>query len=223
MTGERVGRRVVVVASALALGLLLPALITPQARADIYLRRDRFGVLHFTNVPTDKRYKLVMREPRVQARARSLAIMPVAIRASAMRADSRAFDPIIAAVARRYDIEQALVKAVIKAESNFQPNAISPKGARGLMQLMPGTARRHGVRNIHEPIENITGGVQHLRMLLDRYAGDVRLALAAYNAGEGWVDQHGGVPPFAETRTYVQRVLQFRQHYLLHPTIAAVR
>ena len=107
-----------------------------------------------------------------------------------------------------------LVKAVIRAESGFQPRAVSRKGARGLMQLMPETALLHGVRNIHEPSQNIEGGVQHLRMLLDRYGGNVPLALAAYNAGEQAVDQHGGIPPFPETRDYVWRVLQFRQQYL---------
>jgi soluble lytic murein transglycosylase-like protein len=90
------------------------------------------------------------------------------------------------------------------------------------MQLMPGTALMHGVRNIHEPFQNIAGGVQHLRMLLDRYSNNVVLALAAYNAGEGYVDQYGGVPPFEETRNYVHRVLRFRQDYL-QQTIASAR
>ena len=87
---------------------------------------------------------------------------------------------------------------------------------------MPGTAQMHGVRNIHEPVENIAGGVQHLRMLLDRYRNNVVLALAAYNAGEAWVDQYNGIPPFEETRNYVHRVLQFRQDYL-QQAIASAR
>jgi soluble lytic murein transglycosylase-like protein len=177
------------------------------AAADIYQWRDQYGTLHFTNVPTNSRYKLVLRDSR--AARRDGAVTPLAV-----RVDPRRFDPIIAVVARRYRVEQALVKAVIKAESSFQPDAISPKGARGLMQLMPATARRHGVLNVYEPYENIRGGVRHLRMLLDRYRGNVVLALAAYNAGERWVDETGGIPPFPETREYVRRVLRFRQDFL---------
>lgn len=195
----------------------------PRASADIYRRVDRFGVIHYTNVPTDKRfYRVVIRElPSISALGGGVTTSYRA-EPSRMRIESRAFDPIIANVSRRYGVEQALVKAVIKAESGFQPNAVSPKGARGLMQLMPGTAQMHGVRNIHAPGDNIEGGVQHLRMLLDRYRNNVVLALAAYNAGEGWVDQYNGVPPFQETRNYVHRVLRFRQDYL-QQAIASAR
>jgi len=214
MTGVWVRCRAVV---ALGVALWGTALVGSEAAADIYVRRDRFGTLHFTNVPTDSRYRVVMRElPRI------LRWPGPGARPSPGRADSRRFDPIIADVSERYRVEQALVKAVIKAESGFQPNAVSPKGARGLMQLMPATAIRHGVRNIHEPTENIEGGVQHLRMLLDRYEGSVVLALAAYNAGEGWVDEYRAVPPIPETREYVRRVLRFRQDFL-HQTLASAR
>ena len=196
-------------------GVLLSqfAFTTGTASADIFLKRDRFGVLHFTNVPTDKGYKMVMQDPSPFTR-RPGVVSPSGKASSFASVDSRLFDPIIASVAARYQIDRALVKAVIRAESGFQPRAVSSKGARGLMQLMPQTALMHGVRNIHEPTENIEGGVQHLRMLLDRYSGNVPLALAAYNAGEGAVDQAGGIPPFPETRDYVWRVLQFRQLYL---------
>jgi soluble lytic murein transglycosylase-like protein len=218
MAAGRVTRRVVVAVAGgvLSVGLVLGA--PGFASADIYKRVDRFGVIHYTNVPVDKRfYRVVVREmPSISA------VPGVRVESNRMRVESRAFDPIIASSARRYGVETALVKAVIKAESGFQPNAVSPKGARGLMQLMPGTAQMHGVRNIHSPNENINGGVKHLRMLLDRYRNNVVLALAAYNAGEGWVDQYGGIPPFEETRNYVARVLQFRQHYL-QQTIASAR
>ncbi len=208
----RVGRRAsVVVVSALLLQVLY-AVTAPPAAADIFLKRDRYGVLHFTNVPTDKGYQVMMHEPALSPSHGGIGASGAA--SSSFMVDSRAFDPIIAEVAGRYQMDRALVKAVIKAESGFQPRAVSRKGARGLMQLMPETALLHGVRNIHEPSQNIEGGVQHLRMLLDRYRGNVPLALAAYNAGEQAVDQHGGIPPFPETRDYVWRVLQFRQQYL---------
>ena len=211
-------RRAAAVAMGGVLCLWLGPFDAPEAAADIYKRVDRFGTVHYTNVPTDKRfYRVVIREmPSISA------VPGYRVEPSRFGVESRLFDPIIANASRRYNVEQALVKAVIKAESGFQPNAVSPKGARGLMQLMPGTAQMHGVRNIHEPYDNIDGGVQHLRMLLDRYRNNVVLALAAYNAGEGWVDQYGGIPPFEETRNYVQRVLRFRQDYL-QQTIASAR
>src|SRR5512140_3033285 len=165
----RVGRRAAVtVCGALAMQLVYGVTARPAA-ADIYLKRDRFGVLHFTNVPTDKGYQVMMREPTP---ARPPSIGASGSTGSLFAVDSRAFDPIIADVAGRYRMDRALVKAVIKAESGFQPRAVSPKGARGLMQLMPETALLHGVRNVHSPSENIEGGVQHLRMLLDRYGGN---------------------------------------------------
>jgi soluble lytic murein transglycosylase-like protein len=209
MRGVRVRRRVAAEVAGGLLLLVVYGLDATPASADIYQKRDRSGVLHFTNVPTDKSFRVMMRESGPILRRRG----PGA-RAGAWRIESRTFDPIIADVATRYQVDRTLVKAVIKAESGFQPQAVSPKGARGLMQLMPTTASMHGVRNIHEPSENIEGGVQHLRMLLDRYKDNVVLALAAYNAGEGAVDHHRGIPPFRETRDYVWRVLQFRQQYL---------
>jgi soluble lytic murein transglycosylase-like protein len=208
----RVRRRAAVTVVCALLMQFVYTVAAPSAAADIYLKRDRYGVLHFTNVPTDKGYQVMMRETVVASRPAGIGASGST--GSSFVVDSRLFDPIIAEVAGRYQMDRALVKAVIKAESGFQPRAVSPKGARGLMQLMPGTALLHGVRNIHEPSQNIEGGVQHLRMLLDRYGGNVPLALAAYNAGENAVDQHRGIPPFAETRDYVWRVLQFRQQYL---------
>ena len=106
------------------------------------------------------------------------------------------------------------MKAVIRAESDFVPYAVSPKGAQGLMQLMPETARLRNVWRVFEPRENVEGGVSHLRYLLDRYGGNLKLALAAYNAGEKAVEAHGGVPPYPETIEYLSRVLRFRDLYL---------
>jgi soluble lytic murein transglycosylase-like protein len=120
---------------------------------------------------------------------------------------SRSFEDLIGEHASRQGVRKALVRAVIQVESAFNPRAISNKGAIGLMQLMPATARQFGVRNAFDPDENVRGGVAYLRQLLDRYDGDERLALAAYNAGPGAVDRHGQtVPPFRETRDYVSRI-----------------
>ncbi len=118
-----------------------------------------------------------------------------------------AFDEIVKEHAERERVDPKLVKSVMLVESNFNPRAVSPKGARGLMQLMPATARRYGVSNSFDPVQNIRGGVAYLSDLLDMFAGDVVRALAAYNAGEGAVQRHGGVPPYAETREYVRRAM----------------
>jgi soluble lytic murein transglycosylase-like protein len=123
------------------------------------------------------------------------------------------FEPIINSCALQYGVDKSLVKAVIHAESGYDPNAVSAKGASGLMQLMPNTARSLNVSNSFDPAENIRGGVRYLKFLLDTFRGDVSLALAAYNAGLSRVAQYGGIPPYMETRNYVDRVLQYRKTY----------
>ena len=119
----------------------------------------------------------------------------------------------IATAARAYGVDEALVRAIIHAESNYNPNALSYKGAQGLMQLMPGTAGRFGVQSPFTAADNINGGVQYLSFLSRRFKGDVRLVAAAYNAGEGAVDRYGGVPPYAETQRYVDRVGTLAERY----------
>jgi len=116
------------------------------------------------------------------------------------------YNSLILDAARKFDVDAALVSAVIKAESDFNPRALSPKGARGLMQLMPGTARRFGVTNSYDPEANIYGGTRYLRWLLDTFDRNADLAVAAYNAGEGNVWKYKGVPPFRETVHYLQRI-----------------
>jgi len=116
------------------------------------------------------------------------------------------YDQLIIEAAKKFDVDAALVSAVIKAESDFNPREVSNKGARGLMQLMPSTAERFGVRNSFDAKANISGGVQYLRWLLDTFSGNADLAVAAYNAGEGNVWKYNGVPPFRETMTYLKRV-----------------
>ena len=123
------------------------------------------------------------------------------------------FDPLILKISKAAGLDPLLVKSVIHVESTFNPHARSPKGAMGLMQLMPGTARLVGVANPWSPEENIEGGTRYLAEMLSRYDGDVALALAAYNAGPGAVDQFRGIPPYRETRTYIQRVLSLHRAY----------
>lgn len=123
---------------------------------------------------------------------------------------STRFDDLIRAASAREGVDPALVKAVAQTESAFDPNAVSSAGAKGLMQLMDGTARSLGVANAFDPAQNVAGGAKYLKQLIGRYGGDVQRALAAYNAGPGAVDAAGGIPPYAETNNYVQRVLQLR-------------
>ena len=193
------------------------------APADIYLYRDAVGVLHFTNAPSDHQPRIVIKERPLPPAPRMLVPWGgISSRRFITGLLSRnlptpvptAYDPLIREIADRYNVEYALVKAVIKAESDFNRLAVSPKGALGLMQLMPETAARHQVRNVFLPRDNIEGGCRHLRLLLDRYGGNVTLAVAAYNAGTQRVEDAAGVPPIAETREYVARVLRYRLAYL---------
>ncbi len=123
------------------------------------------------------------------------------------------YDPIIKRAAETYNMDFSLIKAVIDAESSFNPEAVSSAGAQGLMQLMPATAKALGVTDSFNPVENIMGGARYLKGLLERFDNNESLALAAYNAGPGRVKQYGGIPPFKETQTYVSRVLERREGY----------
>jgi soluble lytic murein transglycosylase-like protein len=170
--------------------------------ADIYKYVDEEGVIHFTNVPTDGKYKLILKEKRVQFN---------------LGPNFEKYDPLILKTAEKHSVDYALVKAVIRAESNFNPTAISRVGARGLMQLMPGTAYALRVNDSFHPEDNIEGGVRYLRYLLNLFQGDLHLALAAYNAGEKAVFRYRGIPPYQETRTYVRRVLHYFQEFSNEP------
>nr|WP_255682290.1 lytic transglycosylase domain-containing protein [Luteimonas sp. BDR2-5] len=130
-----------------------------------------------------------------------------------VRLNHDAYRDEVARAAREFGVEEAIVRAIMHAESAFNPNALSRAGAQGLMQLMPGTARRFGVVNAFDPEQNIRGGVEYLAWLLKRFNGDLTLAAAGYNAGEGAVDRHKGVPPYRETQHYVQRVGTLAERY----------
>ncbi len=213
-------------AAALLLALGVPALAPTGARAGsdvVYRFVDERGVVHLSNIPGDPRYRPVgrlseqggIRMPGLQGQAsRGTYSRIVRARkpAGPGSGGARELDPLIAGIASRHRISPALVKAVIAAESGFDPAALSEKGAMGLMQLMPDTARELGVRRPFDVVENVGGGVRYLRELLDRF-GDLGLALAAYNAGPGAVDRFGGIPPFAETRRYVERVMAYYRRY----------
>jgi hypothetical protein len=177
------------------------------ASADIYKYEDDEGVLHFTDAPTDHRFKIFMRDIKKDKQFRTH------FRLTNCVGNPAEFEPIINSCALAYGVDKSLVKAVIHAESGYDPNAVSAKGASGLMQLMPNTARGLKVGNSLDPAENIRGGVRYLRFLLDTFRGDESLALAAYNAGLSRVAQYGGIPPYTETRNYVAKVLQYRKSY----------
>jgi soluble lytic murein transglycosylase-like protein len=177
------------------------ALASP-AVADIYKYVDQDGIIHLTNVPTlsGVNYTLVMREKRVLFDRK-------------IGTDISKYDHLIAKASQKYNVESALIKAVIKAESNFNHMAVSPKGARGLMQLMPATASSLQVHDSFHPENNIEGGARYLGYLIRYFNGNLPFALAAYNAGENAVIRHGGIPPYRETQTYVSRVLSYFDRY----------
>lgn len=164
---------------------------------DVYRRIDRNGVISFTNVPTNATYtRIEIGYLRLRAR------LPM-----------QELEGTIAHHSRQQQLDPALVSAIIKAESDFDPDAVSRAGAIGLMQLMPETATRWDVRDPFNPEENIAGGARYLRYLLDRFHGNLPLALAAYNAGATKVEHYNTLPPFSETRRYVKKVLRFYRLY----------
>ena len=175
---------------------LIPVLAPPAFASGLYRLVGEDGVAHFTNAPTDPRFRRI---GALSGTAQGWLRLPEAVHSR--------YGEEIREVAARHGVAADLVEAVIRVESAFNPRAVSNKGAQGLMQLMPRTASSLGVRNAFDPRENIDGGVRHLRYLLDRYPGNVPLALAAYNAGEKAVDHYGGIPPYAETQQYVQKIL----------------
>jgi len=179
---------------------LFPVLWLPTVSvADVYVYKDKQGVLTFTNVPSHQGFRRVIREGNATLSGSGLA--------------ASSYEGLIRSASNRHNVDAALIRAIIKVESDFDSSARSHKGATGLMQLMPETARLHNVADLYDPSDNIEGGVRHLKLLLGKYQGDLELSLAAYNAGIKAVEKHGGIPPFAETRDYVKRVLSYYQTY----------
>ena len=175
------------------------------AHSQIYSYVDADGLRHYTDVPDNNRYRLLILSPR--DRTASGERYDAMLLAKAGR-----YDSIIERAATAASVEPNLLRAVIVVESGFNSRAVSKRGAMGLMQLMPATATRFGVSNPYDPLQNVHAGARYLKFLIDRFGQDVRLALAAYNAGEDAVDRNGGqIPPFSETMAYVPRVLKIYQ------------
>ncbi len=188
------------------------ACLAAIASADIYQYVDEKGVVNFTNVPTGSKPRAkVHRESKSPGIAAAVAktARPASETDRKRSANlSSVYSEFIDSACEKYGVDPSLVHAVVKVESDFNPFAVSRKGARGLMQLMPQTASDLNVGNSFSPRDNIEGGVKYLRSLLDKYEGNVRLALAAYNAGETSVKKWGTVPPFKETRDYVKKIMK---------------
>ncbi|NOZ13242.1 MAG: lytic transglycosylase domain-containing protein [Acidobacteria bacterium] len=185
----------------LLLGLIIG--LSFPCRGEIYSYRDQNGHLVLTDAPQNGRR---VHRKRHQPRTSNKNTRKDRNTHSLMSRNHE-INRLVEKYAVLYDLDERLLYAVIRAESDYDQNAVSRKGAMGLMQLMPKTGKQYGVRNFFDPEENIRAGAKHLRALLDRYFGDTKMALAAYNAGVTAVDRYNGVPPFKETRKYVSKIL----------------
>ncbi len=188
-----------------ALLIILAVSLPLRAQAGVYTFTDAHGIIHFTNKPSDPRYTGMVR----------VAYLPDPVRPRTVPLpDPNRYTPLVRKTARDLQIDEALLRAVIAVESGYDASAVSSRGAVGLMQLMPETARRYGVTNLYDPAQNIRGGARYLRDLMGKFNNDLSLALAAYNAGEDAIIQHGNrIPPYRETLTYVPKVLDAYRRY----------
>jgi len=202
---------IITVKNILLASVVLMCLVN-SAHADIYQYVDNNGVVHFTNVPSSSTKKAVKVHPDKNRSTFQQATAPRTTgnknKANSSNTIPVSYANIINSACSRFGVDPSLVHAIVKVESDFNPYAISRKGAMGLMQLMPQTADTMNVRNTFNPDENVEGGVKYLRYLLDRYEGNISLSLAAYNAGETAVKKWGTIPPYKETQEYVKKVLQ---------------
>jgi soluble lytic murein transglycosylase len=174
---------------------LTTALGAGPAAADIYMYIDSQGVMHFTNTPTSTQYRVYIKEKPKRSVGRLQ--------------DMDRYDDIIVEAERRHGVAAPLIKAMVRAESAFDPRAVSHKGALGLMQIMPKNLKRLKVQDPYNPWDNIMGGTRYFKEMLERFDGQLPLALAAYNAGPHTVEQYRGIPPYDETQNYVRKVMRF--------------
>lgn len=196
------------------LALLLGAVLGGAAQADAKTNLYVYELPDGSRIVTDhalnsKQYRLV----RVGTHVRGTGHLIASRDSQLFRADPSTYDPLIKTVATRHGVDFALVKAIMHVESSFNPYAVSHKGALGLMQVLPGTARRHGVEDVYDPQQNIEAGVRHIKFLSEMFNHKQYLVIAAYNAGENAVLRHGGIPPYAETQAYVRKVLSMKRQY----------
>lgn len=187
------------------LALILLVFAVLPARGDIYMYRDPDGVLHFTNTPSSPQYRVYIRTPQPRFYTPS---------------NIDQYDRIIKLASQRHGIDFFLVKAIIQAESSFNPRAVSKKGARGLMQIMPENFASLNIEDPFDPEQNIMGGTRYFRALYDRYQGKLALTLSAYNAGPTAVDRYQRIPPYPETERYVEKVMRYYRHYKASPDTA---
>lgn len=183
----------------LTLSLLASIVLVFPVQADIFRYLDENGVMHFTNAPTSsiQKYRLFLKEKPVITR----------------RYSTEKYDNLISDASERYDVSFPLLKAIIKAESDFDPLVVSKKGATGLMQIMPQNFKSLGIKDPFDPWQNINAGARYFKQMFDRFNGKLSLSLAAYNAGPTAVDRYKTIPPYEETEEYVRRVLKYYYNY----------
>ena len=185
--------------NSIVLIVLILSLIPAVVSAQIYAYKNKKGSNVFTNIPSRADARVVRATSASQA-ARQVNLQ-----------NFLTYAPLVEEISTQQQVDPKLVHAVIQVESDYNPRSLSPKGAKGLMQLMPETAARYGLSNIWDPRQNIRAGVKHLKYLLELYQNDLPLALSAYNAGANAVDRYGGIPPYQETRNYVRKVTSLYQ------------
>jgi soluble lytic murein transglycosylase-like protein len=203
-------RRILTVAAVWSSLLLFSA----AALSDIYSKEDEDGTIHFTNMKPSgrdrKHYKVYLKTPPI--RMARPGVVPVPARSTDASRYTR-YDASIVEASRTFSIPEPFIRAVIRVESDYDPRVVSVAGAEGLMQLMPGTARRMNVKNSFDPHDNIMGGTRYLRYLANMFSGDMVLTIAGYHAGEGAVMKYRGVPPYESTQGYIKKVLKYYNHF----------